>query len=151
VAAAGERRKEADLIARVQAPSGAELHAALGRCSSAWPQILSGLEERFGSLTLEWRPSEVNFGRLCVVHLGEEPLLYLMPMAGQLLVGIVLSERAYDLAMASELRESFKTMLRDARPGSDGRGIRLMVKSAADVAQVLLLAECKMAPDGEVR
>ncbi len=130
----------------VKAPSMAELHRALGRSVSAWPGIISGLEEHYSPLELEWRASQLEFGRMCLVRYKDRTLLYLTPMAGQLLVGIVLGERAYELAMASKLRAAIKKMLSDAKPYVEGRGIRFVVKSASDVAQVLLLVECKMAP-----
>ncbi len=130
----------------ITAPSGAELFTALGRSASAWPGIVSGLEERFSPLELEWRASSLAFGRMCVVRYRGRVLVYLTPMAGQLLVGVVLGERAFGAAQASALREAIKKMLSDTPPaGSEGRGIRFVVKTAADVAQVLLLAECIMA------
>lgn len=130
----------------VKAPSAAELHKALGKSASAWPGIISGLEERYSPLELEWRPSKLEFGRMGVVRYKDRTLVYLMPMAGQLLVGVVLGERAYEIAQESKLRPAIKKMLADAKPYVEGRGIRFVVKSAADVAQVILLVECKMAP-----
>lgn len=127
-----------------KAPSGAELFAALGKSASAWPGIISGLEERFSPLTLEWQQTSLTFGRMCVVRCQTRVLAYLTPMAGQLLVGVVLDDAAFEAALASPLREAIKKMLREAVPGSEGRGIRFVVKTAADVAQVLLLAECIM-------
>lgn len=129
---------------KVEAPSRAELHAALGKSASAWPGIISGLEERFSPLELEWRPSKLEFGRMGAVRHKDRTLVYLMPMAGQLLVGVVLGERAYEIALVSKLRPAIKKMLSDAKPNAEGRGIRFVVKSASDVAQVLLLVECKM-------
>lgn len=130
----------------VEEPSKAELHAALGKSTSAWPAIISGLEERYGSLELEWRPSKLAFGRMCLVRYKDRTLLYLIPMAGQLLAGVVLGERAYNIAQASRLRPAIKKMLSDAKPYAEGRGIRFVVKSNADVEQVMLLVECKMTP-----
>lgn len=138
--------KTASAKEKVRAPSGAELHAALGKSASAWPGIVSGLEERFSPLELEWRPSKLEFGRMCVARFKDRTLVYLMPMAGQLLVGVVLGERAYEIALASKLRPAIKKMLSDAKPYAEGRGIRFVVKSASDVAQVLLLVECKTTP-----
>lgn len=130
-------------------PTAAELHAALGRCTSAWPQILFGLEELAGPLTLEWRPSELTFGRLCLVKAGGRTLVYLMPMAGQLLVGVVVSAMAYDLAMASELRPAIKQMLTETKPTAEGRGLRFVVKTEADIAEVVTLARCVLAAENE--
>jgi len=128
-------------------PTPAELHAALGRSTSAWPQIVSGLEELYGPLTLEWHPSDLAFGRLCLVRHQDRILVYLIPMAGQLLVGVVLGGYAYHLAMGSSLRPAIKQMLSDTRPNGEGRGIRFVVKTEADIAEVLTLVECIVAAE----
>jgi hypothetical protein len=128
-------------------PTTAELHAALGRSTSAWPQIVSGLEEVYGPLTLEWHPSDLAFGRLCLVRHQDRILLYLIPMAGQLLVGVILGGYAYHLAMGSSLRPAIKQMLADTKPNGEGRGIRFVVKTEADIAEVLTLVECIVAAE----
>jgi hypothetical protein len=126
-------------------PTAGELHAALGRSTSVWPQILSGLEELFGPLTLYWSPSDLAFGRLCQVRLKDRPLLYLVPVAGQLLVGVVANGAAFELAMASDLRPAIKQMLADTSPTGEGRGIRFVVKTETDIAEVMTLAQCIVA------
>jgi hypothetical protein len=131
----------------VTPPTTAELHAALGHSTSVWPQIISGMEEAFGPLTLEWRPSELAFGRMCLVRRRNKTILYLMPMAGQLLVGVVLNGYAFQLAMRSNLRSAIKQMLADTRPTAEGRGIRFVAKSEADIAEVLTLAQCVVAAE----
>lgn len=123
-------------------PTPSELHAALGSSTSAWPLMLSGLEEVYGPLTLEWRPSELAFGRLCMIRVKNKTLVYLIPMAGRLLVGVVLDEAAFGRAMASNLRSAIKQMLADAKPAAEGRGIRFVAKTEADIAEVLTLAQC---------
>ena len=137
--------QSAAAVTEVRPPSAAELHAALGKSTSAWPQILSGLEEQFGPPVLEWRPSDLAFGRLCLVRCGGRTLLYLIPMAGQLLVGVVLDDDAYQRAVASGLRQGIKQMLAEAKPTGEGRGIRFVVKTEADIAEVLTLSECILA------
>lgn len=117
----------------------------MGKSASAWPGIVSGLEERFSPLQIEWRASGLAFGRMCVVRHKEQVLVYLIPMAGQLLAGVTLDQRAFELAQGSVLREAIKKMLRDTPPAPEGWGIRFVIKTASDVAQVLLLAECIMA------
>lgn len=133
------------------APGRAELHKALGRSASAWPGIIAGLEERFSPLDLVWRRSELTFGRMCLVCHQGHVLVYLLPMAGQLLVGVVLDEPAFQAALASDLREAVKKMLRDAPATPEGRGLRFVVKSEGDVDQVLILAQCVGAskPNGD--
>lgn len=82
---------------------------------------------------------------MCLVCHKGRVLVYLLPMAGQLLTGVVLDEAAFERAQASGLREAVKKMLRDTAPAEEGRGIRFVVKNESDVAQVLILAEAIMA------
>lgn len=133
-------------VQRTKAPSEAELKAALGKASAFWKAIVAAVGEDFAPLDLEWRPSKLEFGRMCLLRHKDRTLVYLIPMAGQLLVGVVLGQRAYELAMESALPAAIKKMLSDARPYAEGRGIRFTVKSAKDVASVALLVKLKTAP-----
>jgi hypothetical protein len=133
-------------VQRTKAPSDAELKKALGKAAGHWQAIVAALGKDFSPLELEWRPSKLEFGRMCLVRHKERTLVYLIPMAGQLLIGVVLGQRAYELAMASALPLAIKKMLSDARPYAEGRGIRFTVKSAKDVANVALLVKLKTAP-----
>jgi len=131
---------------RAKAPADAELKGALGKSAGLWTAIVETIGKGFAPLEQEWRPSKLDFGRMCLLRHKDRTLLYLLPMAGQLLVGVVLGERAYGLAMASALPAAIKKMLSDAKPYAEGRGIRFTVKSAKDVASVALLVKLKTAP-----
>ncbi|HUO98781.1 MAG TPA: DUF3788 family protein [Rhizomicrobium sp.] len=131
---------------RAKAPSAAELRAALGESSGIWTAIVEAVAKGFSPLDQEWRPSKLEFGRMCLLRHKERTLLYLIPMAGQMLAGVVLGQRAYDLAMESDLPAAIKKMLSDAKPYAEGRGIRFTVKSAKDVANVVLLVKLKTIP-----
>jgi len=131
---------------RTTAPSEAELKAALGKAASFWKAIVAAVGKDFAPLGLEWRPSKLEFGRMCLLRHKDSTLIYLIPMAGQLLVGVVLGQRAYELAMESALPAAIKKMLSDAKPYAEGRGIRFTVHSAKDVASVALLVRLKTAP-----
>ncbi len=133
-------------VQRTKAPPQAELSKALGKAAAHWQAIVAALEKDFSPLDQEWRPSKLEFGRMCLLRYKDRTLLYLIPMAGQLLVGVVLGQRAFDLAMESALPDAIKKMLRDARPYAEGRGIRFTAKSAKDVASVALLVKLKTAP-----
>jgi len=133
-------------VQRTKAPSEVELKAALGKSAGLWAAIVEAVGRAFPPLELEWRPSKLEFGRMCLLRQKDRTLVYLMPMAGQLLVGVVLGQRAYELAMDSTLPEAIKKMLSDARPYAEGRGIRFTAKSAKDVASVALLVKLKTAP-----
>jgi len=130
--------------AGVKPPTGAELKAALGKSAGLWSAIVDAVAKVYPPLEQEWRPSKLEFGRMCLLRQKERTLVYLIPMAGQMLAGVVLGQRAYELAMASALAEAIKKMLSDAKPYAEGRGIRFVVKTEADVAEVVTLARCVM-------
>jgi hypothetical protein len=127
-------------------PADAELRAFLGKAGAVWSAIIRAVEEKFVPLDQEWKPSKLGFGRVCLLQHKKRTLLYLTPDKGQVLVAVVLGERAYQLAMASSLPAAIKTMLSEAKPYAEGRGIRFPVNSVSDVPVVATLVEIKTTP-----
>ena len=130
----------------VKPPTGAELKAALGKSAGLWTAIVDAVAKAFPPLEQEWRPSKLEFGRMCLLRQKGRTLVYLIPMAGQMLVGVVLGQRAFELAMASDLPEAIKKMLSDARPYAEGRGIRFTPRTVKDVASIVKLVQLKTTP-----
>ncbi len=123
-------------------PADAELKAVLGKAGAVWSAIIRAVEEKFGPLDKEWKPSKLAFGRVCLLRHKKRTLLYLIPDKGQVVVAVVLGERAYELAMASSLPAAIKKMFSETKPTAEGRGIRFVVKTEADVAEVVTLTRC---------
>lgn len=131
--------------APVDPPPAAELDAALGPCRPLWDEALTRLERGFGPLAQVWMPSGNPFGRHCRLQRKGRTLVYLLPGAGGFLAGVVLGERATQLALEGGVPEAHKQLLREARPYVEGRGIRFPVASPADLAALEALLACKAA------
>jgi hypothetical protein len=131
---------------KTQAPSVDELASELGSAREAWDGIIAAAAERFAPLEQEWKPSKSGFGRMCLLKHRKRTLLYLTPEKETVIVAVVLGERAAEIALASDLPESIKILVREARPYAEGRGIRFPVASAAEVSAVSRLAAIKTAP-----
>ena len=127
-------------------PADAELKAFLGKAGAAWSAIVRMVEEKFSPLDQEWKPSKLAFGRLCLLRHKKRTLLYLIPDKGQVVVAVVLGERAFELAMASSLPAAIKKMFSEAKPYAEGRGIRFPVSSMIGVPVVAKLVEIKTSP-----
>lgn len=127
-------------------PSDAELKAVLGKAGAVWSGIVRTVEEKFVPLDKEWKPSKSAFGRLCLLRHKKRTLLYLIPDKGQVVVAVVLGERAFELAMAASLPAAIKKMLSEARPYAEGRGIRFPVNSLGDIPVIAKLVEIKTIP-----
>ena len=119
---------------------------ALGAAYSVWAGIVEVVEELASPLDLEWKPSKIAFGQVCLLRHKKRTLLYLLPEKASVTVAIVLGERAYGLAMASTLSAAVKTLLSEARPYAEGRGIRVPVKTSRDLATIRKLVEIKLTP-----
>ena len=132
--------------AKVKPPTAAELTAALGSAGSLWTGIVGAVGKMFTPLDLQWRPSKAEFGCICLLQHRKRTLLYLTPDKGRIRVAVVLGERAYGLAMASAIPGAIKTMLAEARPYAEGRGIRYWVDSPGDIATIADLVRIKTTP-----
>jgi len=131
---------------KTKAPSERELASELGAARAAWDGIVAALTERFGTMDVEWKPSKLAFGRMCLLKLKKRTLLYLMPDGGKFQVAIVLGERAVGLALAARLPARIKKLIREAHPYVEGRGIRFPVASTRDVPMIAQLVEIKITP-----
>ncbi|MFT3782728.1 MAG: DUF3788 family protein [Nibricoccus sp.] len=128
------------------APSMEQLHEKLGPVLPVWSYIVSALQNRYAPLETSWKPAKIGLGWLCRLIQKKRTLLYLIPDTNSLLVAVVLGERAAALALESGLPERIKTMIREARPYAEGRGIRFPVTKLSEVDAVLELVRLKTTP-----
>lgn len=127
-------------------PTEAVLKAVLGSASVIWPAIVSAVEKMFAPLEGQWKPSKSEFGRMCLLRHKKRTLLYLTPDEEKIWIAIVLGERAYQLAMSSSIPAAIKKLLSEARPYTEGRGIRFPVSVSSDIPMIAKLVEIKTTP-----
>ena len=130
----------------IKAPTAKELADFLGPAAALWTDIIRAVEAIIAPMDLAWKPSKMEFGRLALLQHKKRTLLYLIPQKRKVLAAIVLGERAYGLAKASVLPTAIKTLLAEAKPYAEGRGIRFPVSSARDIPAIAKLVEIKIAP-----
>jgi len=130
----------------IKAPTDKELAAFLGAAAALCKYIIRAVEAKIAPIDLAWKPSKIEFGRMGLLQYKKRTLLYIIPQKRKILVAIVLGARAYGLARASALPAAIKTLLAEARPYAEGRGIRFPVSSARDITAIARLVEIKVAP-----
>lgn len=147
-AAAGNRHSDSKDFASVksQAPSQEHLANELGAAQEVWARVIASISEKLGPIDQEWKPSKSSFGWMCLLKSKKKTLLYLTPDKQKVQAAIVLGERAVSLALASELPERIKSLIREARSYAEGRGIRFPIRHAADVRIIKLLVALKTTP-----
>ena len=130
---------------KTKLPSEQEVAATLGPAQAAWDGIIAAIGQNHGPIDREWKPSKLSFGRVCLLKQKKRTLLYLIPEEGSITAAVVVGERAVALALASTLPATIKTLITEARPYAEGRGIRFPVSLMTDVAIVEQLVAMKIA------
>lgn len=130
----------------IKAPTKKELADILGPAAALWTDIIHAVEAIIAPMELAWKPSKMEFGRMALLQHKKRTLLYLIPQKRKVLVAFVFGERAYGLAKASALPAPIKTLLAEAKPYAEGRGIRFPVSSARDIPAIAKLVEIKITP-----
>jgi hypothetical protein len=128
------------------APDCRKLAAELGGAMAAWNGIVAAIDASHGPIEQEWRPSKSEFGSMCLLRRGKKTLLYLTPGRQEVVVAVVLGERAVALALAADLPPQVRTLLMEAKSYAEGRGIRFPVRSPSEVQIVAELVRLKTTP-----
>lgn len=131
---------------KMQVPSEESISTELGAAGPLWDQVICLVAEKFGPVEQEWKPSKTNFGSMCLIKAKKRTLIYVTPDTQAVRIGIVLGERAVQLALASKVPEMIKDLIRDARPYAEGRGIRFALTPDIDANVVCDLIAIKLAP-----
>jgi hypothetical protein len=138
-------RRRGALAVKPKSPADRQTAAVLGPARPVWDALIGAFRAEYGALTAEWKPSKADFGRMCVLKQKKRTVVYLTPEAGAIRVAIVLGERAARRALSSELPDEIKTLIAEARPYAEGRGIRFPIRAVEEIPTVTTLVAIKMA------
>jgi len=83
------------------------------------------------------------------VSQGDRTLFYVTPKADAFETTVVLGERATEAALRGRVSKKLYASIRAAKPYVEGRPVRVVVRSQADLAGVEELVAVKLDPTGE--
>lgn len=126
-------------------PEPSALEATLGKSARAWARLIAEMAKVHGPIDEVWNFAGAKFGWSLRLKRNDRILLYLIPQAGQFLVGVILGEKAVKAARASDLPAEILELIEAARPYAEGRGIRFPAKRKSDVDTALRLVALKVA------
>ena len=127
-------------------PPEAELDTALGEASSLWNYVFASLETKFTPLEREWKKTQTGFGRSCVVRHKKRALVSFTPKRNEIVVGLVLNERAVTLSLQSTMvPPAIKEIIAESPRYTEGRSVRFLIHSPADAPVITALVEIKAA------
>jgi hypothetical protein len=126
-------------------PDDRSLKATLGSAKRLWDRLIDRLQSDHGPLAETWRFSGRSFGWSFRLEQPKRVLVYMTPCQKHFLASFALGDKAYRAAQAADLSADVMTLLRNAPKYPEGRGIRVPVKTARDLEDVLRLAALKAA------
>ena len=126
-------------------PREAELVATLGKSYSHWSELRRLIGERFAPLSEDWGYSSVKTGWGLRLRQAKRTVLYLTPCHGHFLASFALGGKAVRAARDAALPAPVLEAIDQAPRYAEGRGVRLVVRSARDVRAIEKLAAVKMA------
>lgn len=125
-------------------PGPAKLAAALGRSSVHWDSLVAAVSKEHAPIESIWKFAGEKFGWSLRLLRGERVILYLTPQEGQFLAGLALGRKAEAAARESGLTAAATAVLDAAPKYAEGRGLRMPVRSKADVTAVRKLVAAKV-------
>jgi hypothetical protein len=126
-------------------PVDRELAKTLGSTFVLWNKLKMLIVAKFAPVSEEWGYSSQSIGWGLRLKQDKRAILYMTPCQGYFLASFALGEQAVQAAHASGLPPSILTAIDSATKYAEGRGVRLVVKTAKDVRNIETLAAIKMA------
>jgi len=125
-------------------PDEKALLKAIGKTAGHWQKIKINLENEYGELIEDWKHYGQKTGWLLKVLRKKRNLFFCIPLKESFRIAFVFGEKAVSAVQSSNLPESIKLELKNARKYAEGRGLRIDVKSARDVENIRKLVEIKI-------
>ncbi len=142
-----ERTEEAvnAFIGKIEKPTDAELAGALGPAKTAWAQLLSELAREFTVTIHEWKCYSPKLGWSLRAKRKSRTIIWLSPCDGRFTVLFILGGKAMKAARQRQWPQRVAKALSEAPKYPEGTGVRLQVKSARDIGDIIKLAAIKVA------
>lgn len=126
------------------APSTADVSTALGLENTVWQELVDWIAEESG-VEQEWKSSGKTYGWSLRLKIKKRNILYLSPCGGCFRAAFIFGDKAMVAARQSNLTESTLQLLDSAPRYPEGTGLRLLVQSSDDLAEIRKLARIKLA------
>jgi hypothetical protein len=128
---------------KAKTPDGKDLAKGLGASKALWDEIIAHVAAAYPPITEVW-----GFYKSWSLRLKrkDRTILYLLPDEGGFRCAFVFGGKATEAARKTKLPKTVLKAIEEAPVYAEGRGFRLEVRTAKDVATMKTLAAIKMAP-----
>jgi hypothetical protein len=125
-------------------PDKIALKSALGNSYKILDDLYSFIETNFGQINSEWKFYGASYGWTLKTLLKKRNLFFVAPRKDFFRIAFVFGDRAVNEIMESQLPDSIKTELQNARKYAEGRGIRFEVSNTEILEDLKILVSIKV-------
>ena len=127
-----------------EAPTARALSATLGKAKTWWDAIREHVASQYGPVLEAWGYAGKQYGWSLGLKQKKRSILYLIPGDGGFVCSLAFSEKAVAEARSRSLPANVMKMIDEAKRFSEGRAVRLDIKSNQEIAIVKKLVDIKM-------
>jgi hypothetical protein len=131
-------------IGKTTQPTQKELASELGPCSDLWEQLVTGISDECGITEQEWNSYSAKAGWALRLKHKKRNIVYLSPCHGAFRVSFIFGDKAMNVVRSMKFPAKIRKIIADAPHYPEGSGVRLEIKSAADLDPVKQLAKVKV-------
>jgi hypothetical protein len=133
-------------IGKTDTPTHAEVAETLGAKVKLWDELIEWMREKEGVSDQEWKGVVVKkYGWSLRLKKKGRNIIYLSPGKECFMASFVLSDKALGEAKNAHVSKGVQDALAAAPRYPEGNGLRLLVRSAADLAGIRKIATIKVA------
>lgn len=125
-------------------PTDKDLRHALGETVGIWKSIAAFTKKTYPAAVEAWHFSGEKFGWSFRISDKKRVIVYLLPRDKFFKVAFVFGQKATDAILKSDIGESIKTELQNAKVYAEGRGIRIDVKNKKALGDIQKLIQVKI-------
>ncbi len=129
---------------KAREPTDADVAKVLADVSPLWVTLKDLVASEFVPLAEDWIFSGKKWGWSLRLKHKKRAVLYMTPSTGFFYVGFALGEKAAATAQNSDLPQSVLEIIDSSQKYAEGRAVRLEVRSAPDLENVISVATIKM-------
>lgn len=121
-------------------PTDADLAVVLGKTFKLWRDLQQRMARQVDPLASEWGYTAKSTGWGLRLRQPDRVALYMTPCDGYFLASLALGEKAAKAAHEAGLPEHVLAVIDAAKKYKEGRAVRIEVRKASDMKDVLQLA-----------
>jgi hypothetical protein len=125
-------------------PTDEDLQDVVRDAYPLWTEIRNQVYEQYPTAIEEWNFPGKKYGWSFRIKDKKRAIVYLLPREGYFKVAFVFGGRAADDILTSDIADSIKIELRNARVYAEGRGIRIDVREKQILGDIMKLIQIKL-------